>query len=62
METGALVVGILLGILTIRALVVGGASVGGDALRRDEEPLIYWTIVIVSALAAGFLIWKGLAG
>lgn len=62
MNVWALVIGVLVGLVLIRALVIRSASPGGGALRRDEEPMIYWFIVVVLAAMTVFLFWKGISG
>jgi hypothetical protein len=61
-EIGPLLVGVLIAILTIAALVTGSGSVGWEGLRRDEDPLIYWAIVLVGIASSALLIWKSLRG
>lgn len=45
-----LIVGVL------RALVTGSAMAGGGGFDRDEEPITYWAIVILGAIAASVLL------
>jgi hypothetical protein len=44
----------------LHALRVDSATAGGEGLRRDEEPLVYWSVMFMGAVIAGFLIHKGL--
>ena len=56
---------LLLGILGLfvvgRALIIGSASVDGEGLRRDEEPMFYWPIVAAAVLITGFLLYRAIA-
>jgi hypothetical protein len=40
-------------------VVTGSASVGGNALRRDERPEIYWSVFVATLLIEGFLLGRG---
>jgi hypothetical protein len=31
-----------------RMIVLGGASADGQGFRRDDQPIIYWTIVAIA--------------
>lgn len=38
----------------------GSATPDGEGLRRDEEPLAYWFVMVAGAAMAIFLIYEGL--
>jgi len=62
MNVAALLVG-LFGLLVVgRALVVGGASADGEGFRRDEEPMLYWSIVAAGTAITCFLLYLGISG
>jgi hypothetical protein len=61
MNIVALAVGCLTAVMVVRGLVIGSATAGGEGLRRDEEPLIYWSAMYGGAVIAGFLMYKGFA-
>jgi hypothetical protein len=57
---------LLLGVLGLfvigRALVIGSASVDGEGFRREDEPMLYWAIVLAGALITCFFFYLALAG
>jgi hypothetical protein len=40
-----------------RMIVLGSASTDGQGFRRDEEPVIYWTIVALGCAIVGFFFY-----
>lgn len=62
MNTVALAVGILAAGVVVRGLINGSGSPSGDAIRRDEEPLAYWSVMLAGTVIAGFLFYLGLTG
>lgn len=60
MNVPALVVGALTAAVTIRGLLNGSGSVDGEGFRREEEPLLYWSIIAAGAAIAAFLLYFGL--
>ena len=62
MNGWALAVGVVATLVLIRTLVIGSASPGGEALRRDEEPALYWSVVLFNLALVAFLLWKGFSG
>lgn len=57
-NTVPLVVSGLVAILIVRALITGCASARGDAIRRDEDPLLYWIIIALAVAFLFFLLLK----
>ena len=52
----------LIGVFAVgRALVIGSASTDGQGFRRDEEPMLYWSIVAAGVLMTGFLFYVAFA-
>jgi hypothetical protein len=60
MNIPALAVGGLALLVTARGLMNGSATPDGEGLRRDEEPLAYWFVMVAGAAIAAFLIYEGL--
>lgn len=40
-----------------RALVIGSASIDGRSLRRDQEPALYWGIILAAVFMGCFLLY-----
>jgi hypothetical protein len=45
MNLWPLLIGLLSLVATGRAILIGSASVNGQSLRRDDEPMLYWSII-----------------
>jgi hypothetical protein len=55
MDVVGLVVAIFGAIVVIRMLVLGAASADGLGFRHDEQPVVYWLIVVIAvAIDAAF--------
>jgi hypothetical protein len=62
MNVAALVVG-LLGVFAVgHALVSGSAAADGEGFRREDEPLLYWSITAAGAAITCFLLYLGFSG
>ena len=44
-----------------RALVLGAACAGGDGITREDEPMLYWLVVLSSFAVAAVLFYFGLS-
>jgi hypothetical protein len=44
-------------IVFMRMLVLGGASADAQGFRREDQPFVYWSIVIVGMLADAALFY-----
>jgi hypothetical protein len=62
MNLAALLAGLFGVIVVVRALVVGGASADGQGFRREDEPMLYWSIVAAGTAATCFLLYLGISG
>jgi hypothetical protein len=56
----ALAVGVLTAAVTVRGLVNGSGSADGQGFRREDEPLLYWSIIVAGALVTVLLFYVGL--
>jgi hypothetical protein len=59
MEMWALAIAALVAVAIVRMFPTGSASVDGEALRRDEEPEIYWSVFVAALLIEGLLFGRG---
>jgi hypothetical protein len=41
-------------------IVTGSAAADGESLRRDEEPMVYWTVFIAATLIVAFSLGLGI--
>jgi hypothetical protein len=49
-----------LGVIAIlRITITGSASLDGVGLRREDQPEVYWTVLLASLLVTGFLLGRG---
>ena len=62
MNIAAVVVGIFCLFVVGRALVIGGASAGGEGFRREDEPFLYWSIIAAGIAVTCFLLYLGFTG
>ncbi len=60
MNLWPLLIGMLCLFVTGRALVIGSASVDGQGFQREDEPMLYWSIVLAGLLIACFLFYLAL--
>lgn len=61
MNIPALAVAAVITLAIGRMLFVGSASADGQGLRREDQPLIYWSIVVIGIVADIALIYFGLS-
>jgi hypothetical protein len=61
MNLWPLLIGVLGVVVVGRALVIGGASVDGEGFRREDEPMLYWSIVAAGVLISGFCFYQAFA-
>jgi hypothetical protein len=62
MNLPALIVGVFVVFVVGRALVIGSASAGGESLRREDEPALYWSVITAGVAIAIFLLYLGISG
>ncbi len=62
MSIWPLILALLVLLATARALIVGGASAGGDGIRRESEPFAYWAVVVGGACASALLFYIAYEG
>jgi hypothetical protein len=62
MNVTALLVGVFVVAVVGRALVIGSASIDGEGFRREDEPTLYWSIVLAGIVIATFLLYLGVSG
>lgn len=48
--------------VVVRALVLGGASADGEDITRKDDPIFFWSTIIVGCAIAGFLFFKAWQG
>ena len=63
MRIWLLVLGLFGIAVTIRAIKLGGASADGSGIRRDEEPLFFWMVIVAAGIySVGclYFAWFGL--
>ena len=56
----AIVVAIFGALVVVRMLILGGASADCKGFRREEQPAVYWTIVLVAVLIDAFFFYLAL--
>jgi len=61
MKLWPLLVGLFCLFAVGRALVIGGASADGQGFRREDEPLLYWSIVTAGVVMTCFLFYVAFA-
>ena len=59
-DRSAFAIAVIIFLATIRALVIGSASVSGDYLTRKEQPIIYWAVIGVAVIVIALLLGKSL--
>jgi heme/copper-type cytochrome/quinol oxidase subunit 1 len=59
MDIWALVIATIGAVAIVRMVVTGSAAADGKSLRRDEEPVVYWTVIVAAILIVAFLLGLG---
>ena len=62
MDIAPLAVGIFGAIVVGRMLFNGSASADGQGLRREDQPFLYWAIVLAGVAVVGFLFYLAISG
>jgi hypothetical protein len=50
MDAGALIASIVFAVSTVWMLISGSAGIRLDLWRREDEPLVYWSVVALGLL------------